>query len=1010
MFISRPHLGSAVLLALAACSTQLQAASGIETAGSARFTVITPYLIRMEYAVDGKFVDAASWFARNRAALESNYQVLRSGNTLTIDTGVIQLTYQNDGKSFSENNLQAKIKNSGSVTSWHAGMEQSGNLGGSITALDRVRMAIPLTPGLISRDGWYLLDDSKTVLASGDWYQERPKNNAVDWYFFGYGLDYKAALQSLTRISGDVPLPRKFTMGIWYSRNWAYKQDEWKEVIEEFRTNNFPLDVVVVDFQWHTKDWTGYTWNRELLPDPKSLLDWFHQQGLAVAFNDHPDEGVLPKEEMYADFMKAMGQDPASKKTIPFDGGDKRYLDTFYAYTHEPIMKMGVDFWWLDWKKPTTPSLPALNGLALMNDYNFKVTSAGGMRGQSFSRWAGWGDHRAPIHFSGDAQTGWKMLAFEVALTSTAGNMGCFYWSHDIGGYRGARDEESYTRWCQFGALSPALRPHSTSNKQLDRRPWKWGDWATESMRKFFALRAQLIPYVYTCAADSARQSLPFVRPMYINNPTAEAAYHNGQQYYFGENLLVAPITMPGYGANRVAWQHVWFPEGTWYQYFSGEKYARIGDAIVAADINEMPLFVRGGVPLPEQPYNDRPTTAPLDHLVLRCFPGADGQTGVSHLYEDDGVTDGYKTGNSATTELSYTRRGDQITIRIAPTQGRYRGQVAAREYTVLLPNMQAGKLTSHAQAKLTYDAANGINRIDIAETSIDREIILTLTAAELDAAQVSQKAQTRRLDGLLDKPYAQWTEADRASMAPGILAAAQAIRGVGLMPFHQHPYLYGYDSLLTYINPSATQLTDGTLLYKSWSKPIAVKDGQVIDYAALAEAVPPADTIRVPNIKNFIQLTLNRQVGLEAAGVDPVDIAYNLGNIAMAAKITTNKGRGEGANDGVANGDPGYGEYEWSVPPGETQAWARLDWPNAVKAKRVLLYDRPSPDEQVLAGKLIFSDGSTLDVGALPNDGRTPAEITFPEKQITWVKFEVLKVSPTTKGRGLSEFAVFDR
>ena len=134
----------------------------------------------------------------------------------------------------------------------------------------------------------------------------------------------------------------------------------------------------------------------------------------------------------------------------------------------------------------------------------------------SFSRWGGWGDHRNPIHFSGDAGTRWPMLEFEVPFTTTAGNVGCFFWSHDIGGHTGGRNEESYMRWVQFGATSAALRSHSTRKPDMDRRPWTYSRQAEDSMRLSFHLRSELFPYIYSSAWQSCAESVPLSRPMYI--------------------------------------------------------------------------------------------------------------------------------------------------------------------------------------------------------------------------------------------------------------------------------------------------------------------------------------------------------------------------------------------------------------------------------------------------------------------------------------------------------------
>ena len=169
---------------------------------------------------------------------------------------------------------------------------------------------------------------------------------------------------------------------------------------------------------------------------------------------------------------------------------------------------------------------------------------------------------------------------------------------------------------------------------------------------------------------------------MYIEHPDLEPAYHNAQQYYFGDHLLVAPIVMPGIGPSRIGWQSVWFPpsEGPWYNYFTGESYAPGSEALVAADINQFPLFVRGGVPIPMQPYNGRPATAKLDHLVLRCYPGEENHTGTYTLYEDDGQTQAYKTGALAKT-FFHTRERRPNHYRHFTNRREYDGQVKSRGY-----------------------------------------------------------------------------------------------------------------------------------------------------------------------------------------------------------------------------------------------------------------------------------------------------------------------------------------
>jgi alpha-glucosidase (family GH31 glycosyl hydrolase) len=795
--------------------TSLWADSQITT-GNARFTVITPNLIRMEYSAGG-FTDNPTMFAEDRssrfdAAMERNDQ------GLSINTGVIRLSYQDDGKPFSPANLEVTV---GDGIHWTPGISNERNLGGTNRTLDQVKGPVALQPGILSRDGWALVDDSGTPILTDDWVRSRPNKNGQDWYFFGYGLDYRAALRSLAAISGPVPLPRKNLLGIWYSRYWPYTSDQFRQIVKEYDQNGFPLDNIVMDMDWHithaagaktafaNQIWTGYTWDRSLLPDAEALLKWFHQQGLSVTLNDHPSDGVQPHEAMYGDFMRAMGADPSSRQTIPFDAGDKHYLDTFYQYTHRPHEKEGVDFWWLDWQQyPFTRSVTDLTNLAWLNRYNFLETSRDGKRGISFSRWAGWGDQRYPIHFSGDADTGWPMLAFEVPFTSTAGNVGCFFWSHDIGGHMGGRNEESYTRWCQFGAMSAALRSHSTRDVTMDRRPWKYSQWATDSMRKSFALRSELFPYIYSSAAESCREMIPLLRPMYLTQPDVEEAYHNGQEYYFGDNVLVAPIASRGVGASRLAWQRVWFAPGTgsWYNYFTGERYDGGDEAVVASDINQFPLFFRGGVPIPMQPYTPRPATAELKHLTLRCYPGPENQVQTSSLYEDDGLTQAYGTGAFARTEFAYLRSEDRSTLTISPAKGHYDGQPAMRSYTIDLPCLQRPTLVGIDGVKqdAAYNPATSTVSVEIAARPIDQGAQVVVEAAVADAQRVHQEAVADRISDLLghrvesEQVEAELGGAHDSSLETAIVAAA----GGAEMAKNDAPYFYGGKEIKHWYGP----------------------------------------------------------------------------------------------------------------------------------------------------------------------------------------------------------------
>ncbi len=699
-------------------------------AGKARFTVITTVCIRMEYSDTEIFEDEPSLFAVNRHVPFSDFTVKKEEEAMVIETNALSVTYRPDGQPFNSTNLKIRVKKGESTVEWAPGKTSRQNLGGTIRNLDRVRGPVMLGYGVLARDGWFLLDDSRRHLLVEGWVKSRPHTKAIDWFFFGYGLDYKTALKALTTVGGAVPLPRKYTLGSWYSRYWPYTSKEFRKIVDEYREHNFPLDVMVLDMDWHREGWSGWSWNRELLPDAEALLSSLHQQRLFVSLNLHHIEGVKPHEDRYPEFMKALGKDPSSKKTVKFDAGSQTYMNALFQEIHVPLEHDGVDFWWVDWQQdPDVFSVPRLPSQAWLNHCYYQHSGRQGLRGQCFSRWGGWGDHRYPMHFSGDAHTGWAMLAFEVPFTSTAGNMGCFYWSHDIGGHMGPRHEEAFVRWVQFGAMSAALRLHSTRSADLDRRPWTYSRKAEDAMRQAFHLRSELFPYIYSAVRQGHTESLPLVRPMYLEYPEAEDAYHHPQQYLFGDAFLAAPITSPGQGPEKRASRQAWIPEGRWYNWFTHERFQGPKKVKVTCGLDTFPLWARGGVPIPMQPYTERMTTEPLTTLRVRCFPGEDGKKGESELYEDDGVTQEYLKGAYAVTTLSYERQGRRVTVTIGPAEGRFEGQERSRAFIIEFPGTpRSAKASVNGRPiHAAYEAPSRTNFIHIPTRPVEEGVTVVL-------------------------------------------------------------------------------------------------------------------------------------------------------------------------------------------------------------------------------------------------------------------------------------------
>jgi alpha-glucosidase (family GH31 glycosyl hydrolase) len=1006
--------------------------------GKVRFTVVHRHCIRIEETESGTFTDEPTIFALERGARCTEARLEIDNHAVRIDTRAMRLHYRRDGLPLGPGNLSVRIRCGGRWEVWQPGKINAGNLGGTLATLDNVSGAVYLPEGLLSRDGWFLLDDSGRPVLRDGWAQAR-ETHGTDWYLFGYGPDYRAAFEAFAAVSGPVPMPRRYALGAWYSRYWPYSSRDYRAIVREYERHRFPLDVMVMDMDWHINDsrrapgaiaifgnqvWTGYTWDKKLIQDPRKLLEDLHRAGLHVTLNDHPADGVQPHEEMYAAFMRATGH-PAKGAITPFDAANRAYLEAFYEHTHRIREKEGVDFWWLDWQqRRETRGLPSLNNLEWLNHYYYEQSRAGGRRGLSFSRWGGWGDHRHPIHFSGDADTGWPMLAFEIPFTATAGNAGCFFWSHDIGGHQGKRNEESYTRWCQFGALSAALRSHSTRSPEMDRRPWTYPAWAERSMRTAFHLRSEWFPYLYTCAAQACRETFPFIRPMYLAEPEADDAYRNPQQFMLGDALLVAPIAEPGIGPRRLARQAVWLPKGLWHDVFTGERFEGPVERLAVAEIGEFPLYVRGGVPVPQQPYTPRMGQGVGVRLVVRCWPGRDGETGTSELYEDDGETEAYRRGAFARTPLACTWSRRCVTVEIGPTEGDYTGQPAARRITLALPStVKPGKAQVNGKpVRVHFDARRRETRVTLPSASIRDRLVVTVQVSRADPAVNTIEAFARRA-GLARRSVGRRNLAAlvRSALSSGSPAAqARARRASGLDLFNKPESTCGYPGqtgLALYVPPGlqTSQKANVTAPGSTLVLPLAGAKTPITAKSLLArQPVPQNELMMATDLLPVEARLIIEGVETTLSASLTVDEPYwpFQRNLAPAARVTASSWMDDqpprAAVDGIVDGLPGNRMHEWASRGEKAGAWIQLDWARPVNLSRVLLFDRPNQADHIVAGRLVFDNGDTLPVDELPADGRRPAIVDFPERRSRSLRFEITEVSPTTGWVGLSELAAY--
>lgn len=717
------------------------------TFGKARFTVITENLIRLEWSEKEIFEDGETLFAVNRNHNGCSVQMEETENEIRIQTEIFTLFYRKNGEhGFSPNTLFAEFADG----EWRFGMKNEKNLGGTLATLDGVDGYRPTDDGVLSRNGWFILDDSENAVLENDWLKKSLRKRETDLYLFIYGTDYRKALQTLFYVSGKPAMPRKYMLGSWYSRWWAYTDEEILAIADAYEKNDFPLDIMVLDMDWHHHDWTyrgtdeckkyrakagyghagnlgwtGYTWNRRLIKNPIALLSDLHKRGLKVTLNDHPHDGIRAHEEMYAEFMRDLGLSPESEIDLEFEAGNRRYMEAFFRHAHERREAEGVDFWWVDWQQDHLK--PVIKGTRLrhlpwLNHCYYAHSEKDGKRGASFSRFGGIGDHKHPIFFSGDTRATWECLAFEIAFTASSSNAGLFYWGHDTGGFFGEANAELYVRWTQFSGFSACLRAHSERNVKLDRCPWKWGEKEADAMRKIYHLRSRLMPYIYSLAYEGYENGMPMISAMYLAYPDTEEAYRHPEQYQFGKAFLCAPITQP-MNEKGIASQTVWIGEGVYYHFFTNEKY-EAGTHEIFSPLDEFPLLVRAGVPIPMQKKTNRMTEKSPDELIVRIYPG---ENGSFTLYEDDGISKEYENGEYLKTKLSYAEENGTIRIAIEPSGKGYEGMPKERSYRMEMPltEKKLSVIDGCTNAEIFFE--NNINIVQISKIKANQALRLIL-------------------------------------------------------------------------------------------------------------------------------------------------------------------------------------------------------------------------------------------------------------------------------------------
>ena len=464
-----------------AAFSHAQAPPNVIDFGSARFSFLSPTLVRLQQLGSGGAFDQRPSLSFPFSAATASPAFVANATTLgdliNITTAGVQVLYNRSasGGAFAPGSLSVTLL-SPPFSVWAPGAVGS-TLGG--TRLDlgcydsfAACYSNGLGWGPLSRDGWALWDDTNSTKMSTDiepavgfpWFAAQPASaDAQDLFLFAQGLDFAAGLRDFARVSGPPPLPPYSAFGVWWSLWYDFSEGEFDRlVLQEYASRNLPLDVAVLDMGWHIQphitncsSWGGFTWNRGLIPAAEAWVAGLRAGSsptgapLAVLLNGHPDDGIGPCEENYTAFSQAIGADASVHAKYPCDMSNATWAG---ALVDTMLRPKGLSAWWTDYNGCTPPQpralpLPSASGCPAAQQSNASTqellwsnyvysesTRVTGARPLVLSRYGGLGNQRYGIGFSGDTQSTWDTLALQVAMTPTAANVLFGYWSHDIGG------------------------------------------------------------------------------------------------------------------------------------------------------------------------------------------------------------------------------------------------------------------------------------------------------------------------------------------------------------------------------------------------------------------------------------------------------------------------------------------------------------------------------------------------------------------------------------------------
>ena len=561
--------------------------------------------------------------------------------------------------------------------------------------------------------------------------------------------NWQGLTENYTQITGYQPMPPRWALGNISSRMGYRNQKQVEKVVKQYRKEDFPLDGIVLDLYWFGPDVKGHMgnleWDKKAFPHPEQMMKNIKDKGVKTVLITEPF--ILKNSGKYTECAEQnlLGTDSLGKPYIyDFYFGTTALLDIFKPETKDWFWNVykkhtlsGVDGWWGDLGEPEVhpDKLQHVNGSANLvhNAYGHEwaKTVYDGFK-HDFSEQrpvilmrAGYaGSQRyGMIPWSGDVSRSWEGLQPQMEISLQMGMQGLAYMHSDLGGFAGDyKDAELYTRWLQYGVFQPVYRTHA--QEDVPPEPIYWDRKTKNITRKYIKLRYALTPYLYTMAYRNSTKGTPLMRPLFYIDDNPELLDEKNS-YLWGDNFLVAPVTRKG----AKEWP-VKFPNGyNWYNFFTGEKIEGGQTKSVAVDINNIPVFVKGGSFVPMAPEFKNMEEYNTRKLFVHYYHDSSLMKSEGMMYEDDGKTNNSWLYNQFEKLYfkSENRKGG-FTVSITRKAFDYPGKPENRDISLIVHNVEALPLNIVANGKKvngTFDKDTNQLTVDLNMDSDKVEITI---------------------------------------------------------------------------------------------------------------------------------------------------------------------------------------------------------------------------------------------------------------------------------------------